>query len=86
MVKLISVAAMPGYRLQLSYADGVTGIVDLSSVVGQGVFAPLVDETFFRTVHIGEYGQIAWSEEIELCPDAAYEDVRGKPREVHAGS
>jgi hypothetical protein len=26
-------------------------------------------------VHIGDRGQIAWSEEMEICPDAAYLEV-----------
>jgi len=36
------------------------------------------DEAFFRTVHIGRYGQIAWSEDIEICPDAAYQEITGR--------
>ena len=72
-----SVTALPGYRIQLSYPDGVSGIVDLSSSIGKGVFTPLADLEFFRTVHIGKYGQIAWSEDIEICPDAAYMEITG---------
>jgi hypothetical protein len=58
------------------------GVIDLSANVGHGIFAVLADEAFFRTAHIGQYGQIAWSEDIELCPDAAYEDITGKPVEA----
>ena len=78
MVRPTRVEAVSGYRLQVTYADGVTGVIDLSADVGRGVFAPLADEAFFRTVHIGRYGQIAWSEDIEICPDAAYIDITGK--------
>ena len=69
------VEALPGYRLRLTYPDGVEGIIDLSGDVGRGVFAPLADEAFFRTVYVGQYGQIAWSEDLEICPDSAYHDV-----------
>jgi hypothetical protein len=72
MVRPTHVEALPGSRLRLTYADGVESIIDLSAEVGRGVFAPLADEAFFRTVHIGEYGQIAWSSDIEICSDAAY--------------
>jgi hypothetical protein len=78
MVRPTRVEALSGYRLQVTYADGVVGVLDLSADVGRGVFAPLADEAFFRTVHIGRYGQIAWSEDIEICPDAAYNDIVGK--------
>lgn len=72
---------LPGYRIRLTYPDGVEGIIDLSADVGRGVFAPLADEAFFRTVHIGKYGQIAWSEDIEICPDSAYDEITSKPAE-----
>jgi hypothetical protein len=78
MVRPTSVEALPGFRLRLTYADGVAGIIDLSKDVGRGVFSPLANESFFRTVHIGEYGQIAWNEEIEICPDAAYLEIAGR--------
>ena len=76
------VEPLAGYRIRLKYPDGVEGVIDLSGNVGHGIFAALADEAFFRTVHIGRYGQIAWSEDIELCPDAAYEDITGKPTEA----
>jgi hypothetical protein len=61
----------------LSYPDGVEGVIDLSSSAGRGIFTPLKDEAFFRTVHIGRYGQIAWSDDIEICPDSAYLEIMG---------
>ena len=80
------VEALPGFRLRVSYPDGAVGIIDLSADVGRGVFAPLAEEAFFQTVHIGCYGQIAWSEEIEICPDAAYQEITGRTtsEEIHA--
>ena len=56
--------------------------MDLSGDVGRGVFAALSDEAFFRTVHVGRHGQIAWSKDIEICPDSAYEDITTKPIEA----
>jgi hypothetical protein len=78
MIKPTGIEALAGYRIHLAFADGVEGVIDLSADVGRGVFAPLADEAFFRTVHIGRYGQIAWSEDIEICSDAAHEEIAGK--------
>lgn len=75
MNRPLSVEPKSGFRLQLVYPDGIKGIIDLSSDVGRGVFAPLADESFFRTVHLGKHGQISWSEDIEICSDAAYEEL-----------
>ena len=69
------VEALPGFRIRLTYPDGVAGVIDLSADVGRGVFAPLADEAFFKTAYIESFGQIAWSEEIEICPDAAYQEI-----------
>ena len=80
------VEALPGFRIRVAYPDGTAGVIDLSADVGRGVFAPLADEAFFQTVHIGRFGQIAWSEDIEICPDAAYQEITGRAatEAVHA--
>jgi hypothetical protein len=78
------VIALPGYRIEVSYPDGTTGVIDLSDSVNKGVFIPLQDEAFFKTVHIGEFGQIAWSEVIEICSDAAYREITAKTELLHA--
>ena len=78
MTRPTGIQALGGYRIHLTFADGVEGVIDLSADVGRGVFAPLADEAFFRTVHIGRYGQIAWSEDIEICSDAAYDEIVAK--------
>jgi uncharacterized protein DUF2442 len=72
------ITALPGYRIEVSFPDGTGGVIDLSDSVGKGVFAPLQDEAFFKTVHVGKFGQIAWSEDIEICSDAAYLEIKDK--------
>lgn len=86
MIRPAKVTALTGYKIRVDYVDGVSGVVDLSDSVGRGVFAPLKAEAFFKKVHLGDHGQIAWSDEIEICPDAAYLEITGKTsREaVHA--
>jgi hypothetical protein len=69
------ITALPGYKLDVSFPDGTTGIIDLSDFVGKGVFTSLQDEAYFKTVHIGAFGQIAWSEDIGICSDAAYLEI-----------
>ena len=41
------------------------------------MFAPFADQALFQTVYVGRFGQIAWSEDIEICPDAAYQEITG---------
>lgn len=84
MKRPVKVEALSGFRLRVAYPDGVEGVIDLSTDVGRGVFAPLAEEAFFRTVHIGQFGQIAWSEDIEICPDAAYQEIVHATVPAHA--
>jgi hypothetical protein len=78
MIRPNKVEALSGFRIRVAYPDGTAGVLDLSADVGRGVFVPLSDEAFFQTVHIGRFGQIAWSEDIEICPDAAYQEITGR--------
>jgi len=75
------VQPLAGHRLLLRYDDGVEGEVDLSRFVGKGVFSKWVDPDAFQTVHIGEDGQIAWDDEIEMCADSLYLEITGKKPE-----
>lgn len=85
MVRPIAVEPLAEFRVRIRYSDGVEGVIDLSPNVGRGVFTPLLDPAFFRRVHVGQFGQIAWSEDIEICPDAAYQDIlRQKGAAAHA--
>ena len=83
MLSLIEVRPLPGYRLHLQYADGVAGDIDLSSLVGKGVFRLWNDVRAFQNVSIGSSGELRWSDEVDLCADALYMQIAGKsPEEV----
>jgi len=72
---------MPGYKLWLRYSDGIAGVVDLSDLVGQGVFSVWKDIAYFECVRIGADGSIIWGEDLDLCPDALYLKITGKTPE-----
>jgi hypothetical protein len=83
MLQLIHAEPLPGYRLRLRYADGVTGEVDLSHLVGKGVFQLWNDQDAFGRVSIGTAGEVRWSDAVDLCADALYLQITGKkPDEV----
>jgi hypothetical protein len=74
----IEVRALDNYRLWVKYSDGDQGVVDLSNFAGDGVFALWNDYREFQKVHIGPGGEIAWSEQIDMCPDAIYLQITGQ--------
>ena len=75
--KLMEVKACEGYRIWVRFDDGVSGEVDLSHLVGKGVFKAWNDPEFFKGVYVAEGHAIAWSEELDMCPDLAYMEVTG---------
>jgi hypothetical protein len=77
----LEVMPLENYRIWVKYSDGVEGIADLSHLAGRGVFASWNDHRNFRSVHIGPSGELAWSEDIDLCPDAIYLKITGKKPE-----
>jgi hypothetical protein len=81
MFKPTAVTPLDGYKLHLRFADGVEGTVDLSHLAGQGVFALWSDPAAFRNVRIGPSGEIQWSDQVDLCPDALYLEITGKTPE-----
>ncbi len=81
MIRPVEVEARDGYRLWLRYSDGVSGEVDLSHLVGRGMFEAWQEPENFKKVFIAQHRSIAWDEEIELCPDAIYMELTGKTLE-----
>jgi hypothetical protein len=81
MKKVSKVTVLSGYRLELEFDDRVAGIVNLSELVGKGVFAVWCDPTVFAQVRIGSSGGLVWGEQVDLCPDALYLKVTGKEPE-----
>lgn len=83
MLKPVEVKALPGYRLRLKYADGVEGEVNLSHLVGRGVFRLWDDPGAFEDVSIGSSGEIRWGDQVDMCADSLYMQLTGKsPEEV----
>ena len=78
MLHPTEVEARAGHRIWLRYSDGTAGEVDLSRWVGQGVFAVWNEPGCFERVYIAPHRAIAWSDEVELCPDALYMELTGK--------
>ena len=76
MHRVTKALPLPGYRLSVSFDDGAEGEIDLSDLVGKGVFASWADPAEFRKVFVDpESHTVAWPGGIDLCPDSLYEDI-----------
>jgi hypothetical protein len=77
-MKIIDAKPLTGHRLELKYETGETGTVDLSAIVGRGVFSVWSDPSIFNAVRVTTEGAVEWPGEIDLCPDALYLQMTGK--------
>lgn len=81
MRRILKAKALAGYRLALEFDDGVAGTVDVSDLVGKGVFALWCDAREFERAEIGSCGELTWRGRVDLCPDALYIKMTGKKPE-----
>lgn len=78
--KIVEAEPRNDYRLWVRFEDGVEGEVDLSDLVGEGVFERWEDSAEFRKVFVDEETDtVAWPGDIEVCPDSLYDDLVGAP-------
>jgi hypothetical protein len=78
---ITDVRVLDGYSIELTFSDGVRGVVNLTNrIVGRGgVFVPLENPEFFRQVALDhELGTIVWPNGADFCPDLLYDYVTGK--------
>ncbi|MEJ7780456.1 MAG: DUF2442 domain-containing protein [Daejeonella sp.] len=81
-MKVIKVMALPGYKIDVSFEDGVHGTINLKELVRQGIFQELQNEITFSNVYTTGYS-IAWSDELEIDALAIYSELLNKsPEEV----
>lgn len=76
------VRAHPNYALIVRFADGTEGQVDLRRLVlgpHAGIFAALRDPVLFAQAAV-EDGAVTWPGELDLAPDAMYDEIRAHGR------
>ncbi|NCT67556.1 MAG: DUF2442 domain-containing protein [Rhodanobacteraceae bacterium] len=80
--RVMAVRPLPGYRLELRFADGAGGEVDMSALVtgaDAGVFAALHEPEVFEAVGIA-HGAVSWPNQIDLAPDSLHAAIKADGR------
>ena len=76
--RLTKVTPLANYTLEVEFVDGTHGLVEMQQRITNkkaGVFAKLKDLTIFNQVYL-EYGAVTWPGEIDLAPDAMYDEIK----------
>ncbi len=75
--KIKTALALNGYKLELTFEDGVFGIIDLSKKVGKGVFEYWNDEKNFKNFKI-VWNALTWNEILDMDCDSFYLEIINK--------
>ena len=76
MHRIVAVQLLAQYRVKIRFSDGVEGEVNLSDLVGKGVFALWNDPAQFAKVTVDpQTHTLTWPGGIDICPDTLYQDV-----------
>lgn len=71
--------ARDGYRLWIRFSDGLEGEVDVSDIVGKGVFEAWRGVSVFRQVSIDpETRTVVWPGGLDLAPDALHAEIHAR--------
>jgi hypothetical protein len=76
-----TVAVLPGFRLQLSFNNGVEGVVCLLDELWGEMFEPLKNESVFATAHQNdEMGTVVWANGADFAPEFLFELMQRQQR------
>ncbi len=83
--KIIACKAHPNYKVWVRFDDDLAGEVDLSDLVGKGVFSAWNSIEFFNSVHIDKKSDtIAWGDDLDLDPHVLREQlITDQPSKKH---
>jgi len=76
MERVTRVRALPGFRLEVEFSDGLRGVLEYSDRLKGPVFDAIRDPVRFAEVGIDEFGAVCWPGGPDLAPDAMYERLK----------
>lgn len=76
MHKIIKATAHPDFIIELTFDDGATGLIDISSRLYGPMFEPLNDPALFNKISVDAFGAICWPNNADLSPDTLYTELQ----------
>lgn len=71
---------LENYHMTVQFRDGLEGVLDLSKLImskDAGVFSVLRDKNLFNQAYLS-HGAVTWPGELDLAPDAMYENIKNQ--------
>ncbi len=82
MLRITEARAVDNKAIFLAFSDGMKGTLDLSDLLGRGVFRKLKEPGFLKKLYVDpESGTIAWPGGLDLDPVVLYSKISHRPIE-----
>ena len=76
-----TVTVLPGFRLQITFNNGMAGVIFLLDELWGEMFEPLKDESVFATARQNdELGTVVWANGADFAPEFLLEAVQRQQR------
>jgi len=72
---VVKVNSEAPFVLHVRFNDGTSGKVRFEPSFFSGVFEVLKDPALFKQAYV-EYGAVTWPGELDLAPDAMYDEIK----------
>lgn len=77
MLEICNAEYIEDYRIELTFSDGVIGIVDLNGDLWGPVFEPLKNKEYFKHFKLSKtFGTIVWDNEADFAPEFLYSKLQ----------
>lgn len=78
---VVNVKCLDGFRLELTFDDGKSGVLDCKPIIAKGgVFATLRNPQVFKKARVNkELGVVTWDDDLDIAPETAYSLATGSP-------
>ncbi len=79
-IDIISAKYKGGYKIELTFENGRSGVVDFTKYIEKGgVFSQLSDIGYFKQFQVNkELGVLTWDDKIDVAPEVLYSESTGE--------
>ena len=72
MPRVVDAKYLHDYFIHISFSNGREGTIDLSPFIGQGVFEPLLEKSYFKKLFVDGW-TISWPNGADIAPETLYQ-------------
>jgi hypothetical protein len=72
MPRVINAYYLHEYLIHIVFSNGKEGTIDLMPFVGEGIFEPLRNQTYFKKLFVDGW-TISWPNGADIAPETLYE-------------